>query len=73
MKRGHIPMRMCAICRSRAPQDALTRHTGRPGALIPDEGARRPGRGWYVCSEARCLEQLARASAGKKKQRQRMA
>jgi len=56
------------ICRSRAPQDALTRYTGRIGALIPDEGARRHGRGCYVCAAARCLEKLARANAGKKKE-----
>ena len=65
MKRGHIPVRMCVICRSRAPQGELTRHTGRIGELCPDEGKRRPGRGWYVCMEKRCLEKLARYGSKK--------
>ena len=67
MKRGHVPVRMCVICRLRAPQSELTRHTGRIGELCPDADTRRPGRGWYVCAQTRCLEKLARRGAGKKK------
>ncbi len=60
MKRGHVPVRMCVICRCRAPQNELTRFVLEAEALRPDARPRSPGRGWYVCGKAECRERLTR-------------
>ncbi len=62
MKRGHEPIRMCAVCRRRAPKRELTRYVRPPegGEPLADENQTRPGRGWYVCSETACQEKFRR-------------
>lgn len=68
MKEKHVPMRMCCICRIRAPKHSLIRHVvSADGQLIADFAYRAPGRGLYACKEFRCQEAMTRRSATKKK------
>jgi predicted RNA-binding protein YlxR (DUF448 family) len=59
---GHVPMRMCVICRRRAPKKTLARFTLSPeGKLpLPDHRQNAPGRGLYLCEQPRCREAFAR-------------
>lgn len=67
MKRGHIPVRMCCICRTRAPKHSLTRYVlSDEGKPIPDFTWNAPGRGLYICKEFHCQEAMTRRSAKKK-------
>jgi predicted RNA-binding protein YlxR (DUF448 family) len=58
------PVRTCAVCRARRDQDMLVRVTAVDGMIAPDGApgaSRRPGRGAYLCVDARCVERaLAR-------------
>ena len=55
------PVRMCVICRRRFPKKALQRHVVAPeGGLEGDSAQTRPGRGYYVCSDAACAAKFAR-------------
>ncbi len=67
-KARHVPMRMCAICRKRAPKNTLTRfiQTSEKADPVPDQKQKAPGRGVYVCDEARCREAFSRRSAKRK-------
>lgn len=60
MSKGrHVPIRTCIACRSARPKEALIRIARTPeGGLVVDEGARMPGRGAYVCRDARCVEKV---------------
>ena len=76
MDRGHVPIRMCVICRRRAPRHELTRHVlppngGEPaaGGLQVDERQRFPGRGWYVCADEKCKEQFLKFRAARRKRK----
>lgn len=64
----HIPIRMCVICRRRAPKAALTRFTAvsNPAGPVPDPKQQAPGRGMYICDEPRCREAFSRRSAKRK-------
>ena len=44
----HVPERMCAVCRARAPKRELVRIVWDGSALALDLGGKRPGRGAYV-------------------------
>ncbi len=70
------PLRMCCICRRRAPQAELLRHVRAAPAgeeqeagagLVPDPRRRMPGRGLYVCDKAECRERFLRRRVGRKK------
>lgn len=61
MNRGHEAIRMCVICRRRAPKEELLRHVFEDGDKpLVDEPQTRPGRGWYLCSEHTCREKFRR-------------
>ena len=64
----HIPMRMCAICRTRAPKAALKRftHVSEGADPVPDQKQIAPGRGVYVCNEQRCQEAFSRRRVKRK-------
>jgi len=73
----HTPMRMCIACRDRFPKEALTRYV-RPehagdAALepVPDPEQITPGRGYYVCGQARCRERFPKMVMGLMKKRER--
>ena len=72
MKARHIPVRMCAICRTRAPKNRLARHTLPAGQTepVPDERYTAPGRGIYLCGEERCRKAFSQRYAKKKAKRQ---
>ena len=60
----HIPVRMCVICRTRAPKSSLLRHVEAQGrAPVPDSGQTAPGRGMYICGQSRCREAFSRRCA----------
>jgi predicted RNA-binding protein YlxR (DUF448 family) len=48
------PVRRCAGCGRRAPQQELVRFALRDGALVT--GRTEPGRGIYTCRDLRCFE-----------------
>ena len=58
-----VPVRSCAVCRTRAPQQTLIRVVRAPdGTIRVDRGAHRAaGRGAYVCHAERCLQKAPRA------------
>jgi predicted RNA-binding protein YlxR (DUF448 family) len=47
------PVRTCAGCGRKAPQDELQRFHAEAGALAPGRGA---GRGTYTCPRLQCFE-----------------
>ena len=59
------PVRMCVMCRRRFAKAELTRHVLTPqGILTIDAEKTRPGRGWYLCSDAVCMAKFARFRPG---------
>jgi predicted RNA-binding protein YlxR (DUF448 family) len=48
------PIRSCAGCGRKAPQQELIRFVAREGELAP--GAHEPGRGVYTCRRLLCFE-----------------
>jgi len=48
------PLRTCAGCGRKAPQDELLRFAAAEGELIPS--AKGPGRGVYTCKRLACFE-----------------
>jgi hypothetical protein len=75
--KGHQPERMCVVCRNRFPKEELTRYV-RPEDLngpdslpAPDPAMNRPGRGYYVCGQARCRERFPKMILGLMKKRAR--
>jgi uncharacterized protein len=48
------PVRTCAGCGRKAPQDELLRFAARDGTLTPS--AEGPGRGVYTCRRLACFE-----------------
>ena len=48
------PVRTCAGCGRKAPQDELLRFVAHDGQLIPS--AKGPGRGVYTCRRLACFE-----------------
>ena len=61
VRRGHVPLRICAGCRVREPRATLLRIARAvDGAIVPDERGRMPGRGAYVHRDAACLDAALR-------------
>jgi predicted RNA-binding protein YlxR (DUF448 family) len=70
----HTPIRMCVICRRRAPKTALTRFTAGPEGTdpVPDKKRGTPGRGMYLCDEPRCRAAFSRRCAKRKAKGQKL-
>ncbi|MDR1686212.1 MAG: YlxR family protein [Desulfovibrio sp.] len=68
---GHIPMRMCVVCKKRRPKSELLRYTRAAdgAAPVPDVAQKAPGRGVYHCPDAQCGEAFAQRGAKRKKRR----
>ncbi len=49
--RGHVPVRMCVVCRRRRPKHELLRIVVTPEGFVLDESGKKPGRGAYVCPD----------------------
>ncbi|WP_319583881.1 DUF448 domain-containing protein [uncultured Pseudodesulfovibrio sp.] len=75
--KGHSPERMCVVCRKRFPKAELTRYvspedlSGPDASPVPDPANCRPGRGYYVCAQARCGERFPKMILGLMKKRAR--
>ncbi|HEU4514213.1 MAG TPA: YlxR family protein [Nocardioidaceae bacterium] len=61
------PVRTCVGCRERSPKQELLRVVARGSgdglAVVPDPGAREPGRGAYIHPTPACLELATRRRA----------
>lgn len=66
MKRGHVPMRTCRVCRRRAPKQELQRWVVEEGRLVADERLLAVGYGLYCCREGSCRERLGKKKLGKR-------
>jgi predicted RNA-binding protein YlxR (DUF448 family) len=70
------PIRMCVVCRERFPKQELTRYVC-PDTMteletdgpVPDPEKIKPGRGFYVCVQARCREVFPKMIRGLMKKR----
>lgn len=63
----HVPMRMCIICRVRAPKNQMRRYVrDAEGQPVADNRLIMPGRGFYVCGKPSCLEKM---TMGKRRKR----
>ncbi|NUR74949.1 MAG: DUF448 domain-containing protein [Thermoleophilia bacterium] len=51
-----MPIRTCAGCGRKAPQNELRRFHAEAGVLVPGPGA---GRGTYTCPRLQCFERAA--------------
>ncbi len=51
------PVRTCAGCGRKAPQDELLRFVARDGSLL--QAPKGPGRGAYTCRRLACFERAA--------------
>lgn len=53
---GSQPVRSCVICRRRLAKSELARYAPARdrASLVSDPAQRLPGRGFYVCDQARC-------------------
>lgn len=68
MKRGHVPMRTCRVCRRQAPKQEFNRLVVQQGLLVDDERQLAPGYGVYCCRDGTCRERLGK-KLGKRKQK----
>jgi hypothetical protein len=66
-KAGHLPMRTCVVCRNRKPQTELMRFVFIDGEIVFDLQRCLQSRGYYLCDENRCLEDLEQWLKKKKK------
>ncbi len=69
-----LPVRMCVICRKRAPKHMLTRFIADKDTQEPvqDIKGTLPGRGMYVCNDERCRETFSRTGGKKKRKGQKV-
>lgn len=59
------PVRMCVICRRRFAKAQLTRHVLTAQRILTiDAEKTKPGRGWYLCSDAACMAKFAKFRPG---------
>lgn len=71
------PVRMCIACRQRFPKETLERYVRPAGAMgrdatpVHDPDQTMPGRGYYVCGQARCRERFPKMVMGLMKKRER--
>jgi uncharacterized protein len=61
--RSAPPVRTCVGCRERAAKSGLLRLVAAGDRLVPDPGARLPGRGAYLHRSRECLELAQRRRA----------
>lgn len=70
------PVRMCVVCRQRFPKKELSRYVCPDTTLeletdgpVPDPENTKPGRGYYICVQARCRETFPKMIRGLMKKR----
>ncbi len=57
-KKGHIPKRICVICKKKDYKENLLRFVIIEGGIIFDIKQRLHQRGYYVCDENQCIQKL---------------
>lgn len=56
------PERMCAACHTRRKKQELLRFVrAADGAIVPDVGGKRQGRGAYLCRSAVCIKKARKS------------
>lgn len=56
---GHVPQRVCIVCRGLMPRTDLIRFTRRPGGKIAwPSTLPMGGKGLYLCREGACLARM---------------
>lgn len=64
MKHRKPPERTCVGCRTVRPKMEMVRVVRRPdGTVDIDTGGKMPGRGAYVCPDAKCLDEAVKRKA----------
>lgn len=64
MKRRKLPERTCVGCRTVRPKMEMVRVVRQPdGTVDLDTGGKMPGRGAYVCPDAKCLDEAVKRKA----------
>jgi predicted RNA-binding protein YlxR (DUF448 family) len=57
MKRGHVPIRMCIVCRQRLPAVEMLRLKASEDIIVVSSWNNRyPGRGCYTCPTETCVD-----------------
>jgi len=58
------PLRMCLGCREMKPKKELVRIVKSPeGEVSMDTVGKKPGRGAYVCYDAKCFKRIIKSNA----------
>ena len=55
-KKGHIPERICIVCRKKLPKKELLRFCVKDNQIVLDKTQKEGGRGAYFCSE--CISKI---------------
>ena len=64
MQKKKIPMRQCVGCREMKPKRELIRVVRSPeGEIALDFRGNNPGRGAYICPDAKCLAKARKKNA----------
>ena len=64
MQNKKIPMRQCVGCREMKPKRELIRVVRSPeGEIALDFRGKNPGRGAYICPDAKCLAKARKKNA----------
>ena len=57
MRRGHMPLRTCVVCGSKADKRELVRVVrDQAGSVQVDDTGKKPGRGAYICHDQTCWD-----------------
>ena len=57
MRRGHMPLRICVVCGSKADKRELVRVVrNQAGSVHVDDTGKKPGRGAYICHDQTCWD-----------------
>lgn len=56
LKRKHVPIRTCVVCRDKDNKRTLQRIVRTPTGLMVDASGKMNGRGAYLCSNEKCWE-----------------
>lgn len=59
VRRKHIPVRTCVVCRERDDKRTLTRLVRTPDGLQIDRTGKQNGRGAYLCDRVTCWRKAA--------------
>lgn len=57
VRRKHVPVRTCVVCREKGEKRQLTRIVRASDGVQVDLPGKHPGRGAYLCDNAQCWQQ----------------